>query len=150
MTVAVDALVADVTASVHSKFGPASARYFAAKKTVSFAHRLGELCERSIREYARALKIEETTVALSLLCSLPADVVERAIADKNRDLLLILAKAHEFSWDTVAALLFLRSTHFTISNHELDDLKEKFVRLHVSTARDVLLHYRNRRAGASS
>ena len=48
MIVAVDALVADATASLHSKFGPASPRYYAAKKAVSFKHRLGELQERSM------------------------------------------------------------------------------------------------------
>ena len=142
---AVDALVADVTASLHSKFGPASPRYYAAKKAVSFKHRLGELDEKSILEYARALQMEETIVALTMLCSLPSDVVERALFGKSRELLLILAKAYEFSWETTATLLFLGAPHFTISNHELDDLRDQFARLHVRSAKEVLLHYRNRR-----
>ena len=145
MTIAVDALVADVTASLHSKFGPASPRYYAAKKAVSFRYRLGELDENSLLEYARAHKMEETIVALTLLCTLPSDVVERALFGKSRELLLILAKAHEFSWETAATLLFLGAPHFTISNHELDDLKDQFARLHVVSAKEVLLHYRNRR-----
>ena len=145
MTIAVDALVADVTASLHSKFGPASPRYYAAKKAVSFKYRLGELDEKSLLEYARAHKMEETIVALTLLCTLPSDVVERALFGKSRELLLILAKAHEFSWETAATLLFLGAPHFTISNHELDDLKDQFARLHVVSAKEVLLHYRNRR-----
>ena len=145
MIAAVDAFVADVTASLHAKFGPASSRYYAAKKAVSFKHRLGELQENTILEYARARKLEETIVGLTLLCSLPSDVIERALAVKNRELLLILAKAHEFSWDTTAALLFLGAPHFTISNHELADLNEQFTRLHVSSSKDVLRHYRNRR-----
>jgi len=145
MISAVDALVADVTASLHSKFGPASPRYYAAKKAVSFKHRLGELDERSILEYARAQKMEETIVALTMVCSLPSDVVERALFGKSRELLLIVAKAYEFSWETTATLLFLGAPHFTISNHELDDLKGQFARLHVRSAREVLLHYRNRR-----
>ncbi len=145
MIAAVDAFVADVTASLHAKFGPASSRYYAAKKAVSFKHRLGELQQSTILEYARARKMEETIVALTLLCSLPSDVIERALAGKNRELLLIVAKAHEFSWDTTEALLFLGAPHFTISNHELDDLHEQFTRLHVSSSKDVLRHYRNRR-----
>jgi uncharacterized protein (DUF2336 family) len=145
MTIAVDALVADVTASLHSKFGPASPRYYAAKKAVSFKYRLDELDEKSVLEYARAQKMEETIVALTLLCTLPSDVVERALFGKSRELLLILAKAHEFSWETAAALLFLGAPHFTISNHELDDLKDQFARLHAVSAKEVLLHYRNRR-----
>ncbi len=145
MITAVDALVAEVTASLHSRFGPASPRYYAAKKAVSFKHRLGELQERSILEYAGARKMEETIVALTLLCSLPSDVVERALFGKSRELLLILAKSHEFSWETTETLLFLGAPHFTISNHELDDLRDQFERLHAASAKEVLLHYRNRR-----
>ena len=84
MAAAVDAFVADVTASLHSKFGPATPRYYAAKKAVSFKHRLGELHENSILEYARARKMEETIVALALLCSLPSDVIERALDGRSR------------------------------------------------------------------
>jgi uncharacterized protein (DUF2336 family) len=145
MITEVDALVADVTASLHSKFGPASPRYYAAKRAVSFKHRLGELGEKSILEYARAQKMEETIVGLTMLCSLPSDVVERALFGKSRELLLILAKAHDFSWETTAALLFLGAPHLTISSHELDDLRDQFARLHVTSAKEVLLHYRNRK-----
>ncbi|HYI29615.1 MAG TPA: DUF2336 domain-containing protein [Bradyrhizobium sp.] len=150
MIVAVDALVADATASLHSKFGPASPRYYAAKKAVSFKHRLGELQESSIAEYARARKQEETIVGLTLLCSLPSDVVERSLAGQSRELLLILAKAFQFSWDTVEALLFLGAPHFTISNHELDVLRDQFTSLHVSSSQEILAHYRDRKTLISS
>lgn len=150
MTIEVDALVADVTASLHSKFGPASPRYYAAKKAVSFKYRLGELDEKGIFQYARAHKIEETIVGLTLLCTLPSDVVERALFGKSRELLLILAKAHEFSWETTATLLFLGAPQFTMSNHEIDDLREQFARLHVASAKEVLLHYRSRRTAVAT
>ncbi|MBR1122838.1 DUF2336 domain-containing protein [Bradyrhizobium lablabi] len=150
LAVAVDAFVADATASLHSKFGPASPRYYAAKKAVSFKHRLGELQESSILEYARARRTEEAIVGLTLLCALPSDVVERALAETSRELLLILAKAHEFSWDTTAALLFLGAPHFTISSHELDELKEQFARLHVSSSQEILAHYRDRKSRLAS
>src|SRR5262249_33628831 len=60
MTLAIDATVADVTSRLHSKFGPASPRYFEAKKVVSARHRLGELHERAIAGYANSHKMEET------------------------------------------------------------------------------------------
>jgi hypothetical protein len=108
------------------------------------------LQEDSIREYARALKVEETIVGLTLLCSLASDVIERALDGKSRELLLIPAKAHDFSWNTTAALLFLGAPHFAISNHELDGLKDQFIRLHVSSSKEVLLHYRNRRTNVAA
>lgn len=141
----VDATVADVTASLHSKFGPASPRYYAAKKVISAKHRLGELKELHILEYARAHKMEETIVGLTLLCSLPSDVVERALTGKSRELLLLIVKAADFSWDTAMALLFLGAPGFRISSHELDGLKDQFMRLHVSSSREILAHYRERK-----
>src|ERR1700738_5400815 len=69
--------VTDVTGALHSKFGPASKSYFAAKRTVAAQHRYGNLNENSIAGYARAHKYEEVTIGLSLLCCLPGDVIER-------------------------------------------------------------------------
>jgi uncharacterized protein (DUF2336 family) len=146
----VDALVADVTASLHSKFGPASPRYFAAKRAVMAKHRIGELGESNILDYARSHQIEETIVGLALLCSLSVDVIERALMGNNRELTLIVAKATEFSWDTTMALLFLGAPDFRISSRELDDMEHQFARLHSSTSKEVLSHYRNRRTATST
>ena len=146
----VDALVADATASLHSKFGPASPRYFEAKRSVTAEHRYGKFGEATLLEYARSHQIEETIVALALLCSLSVDVVERALLGKSRDFLLIIAKAVDLSWDTTMALLFLGAADFRISSHDLDEMKKQFERLHVSSSRDVLTHYRGRRLATST
>jgi uncharacterized protein (DUF2336 family) len=150
MIEAVDSTVAEVTAALHSKFGPASPRYFAAKKVLSKRHRLGELTEATIREYAAAHKIDETIVGLALLCTLPSDMVERALTGKSRELLLLLAKSADFSWETAMSLLFLGAPDFRLSGRELDELKQQFARLHVSSSREILAHYRARKAGIST
>src|ERR1700676_2706558 len=98
--------VTDVTGALHSKFGPASKSYFAAKRTVAAQHRYGNLNEDSIAGYARSHKGEEVTIGLSLLCALPGDVIERALADNSREMVLVLAKALDFSWDTTRAFFF--------------------------------------------
>src|SRR3979411_174153 len=95
--------VTDVTGELQSKFGPVSRSYFVAKKVVTTQHRQGNLNERSISGYARGHRIEEVTIGLSLLCALPGDVIERALLDRNRETLLILAKALDFSWTTIMA-----------------------------------------------
>ena len=99
--------MSDVAGELQSKFGPVSRSYFVAKRLVTAQHRQGNLNENSISLYARSHKLDEVTIGLSLLCSLPGDVIERAMLDKNRETLLILAKALEFSWATTMALLFL-------------------------------------------
>ena len=137
--------VADVTGTLHSKFGPASKSYFTAKRLVTAQNRYGNLNESSILEYARAHKIEEATVGMSLLCSLPVDVVERALVDNNGELTMILAKALDFAWETAMALLFLGAKDHRISACDLGHMNEQFARLNTETSRSVLKLYQSRK-----
>lgn len=137
--------VSDVAGSLQSKFGPASRSYFVAKRVVATQHRQGNLNENSISAYARSHKIEEVTIGLSLLCALPADVIERALLDRKRETLLILAKALDFSWATTMALLFLGAKDHRITARELKDLEREFGRLNVETSRSVLEFYQSRK-----
>ena len=107
--------VTDLAGALHSKFGPASKDYFQAKRTIALQYRHGNLNEKSILEYALSHKIEEVAVGLSLLCSLPVEVVERALLDANSELTLVLAKALNFSWETAMSLLFLGAKKHRIS-----------------------------------
>jgi uncharacterized protein (DUF2336 family) len=116
----IDTLLTDVTRSLHSKFGPASKSYFNAKRVVAGQHAIGNLNEKLIFEYAQFHKFELTTVGLALLCSLPVDVVERALNNKNRELALILCKALGFSWQTAMSLLFLGASDHRIHAQDLE------------------------------
>jgi hypothetical protein len=138
--------VADVTGALQSKFGPVSRSYFVAKRVVATQHRQGNLNENSISGYARSHRLDEVTIGLSLLCSLPGDVIERAVLDKNREMLLILAKALDFSWATTMALLFLGAKDHRITAPDLKLLENDFNRLNVETSRSVLEFYRSRKS----
>jgi hypothetical protein len=138
--------VADVTGALQSKFGPVSRSYFVAKRVVATQHRQGNLNENSISGYARSHRFDEVTIGLSLLCSLPGDVIERAVLDKNREMLLILAKALDFSWATTMALLFLGAKDHRITAPDLKLLENDFNRLNVETSRSVLEFYRSRKS----
>lgn len=141
----IQSTVSDVAGALQSKFGPASRSYFVAKRVVATQHRQGNLNENSISGYARAHKIEEVTIGLSLLCALPADVIERALLDRKRETLLILAKALDFSWATTMALLFLGAKDHRITSRELHDLEREFGRLNIETSRSVLEFYQSRK-----
>jgi hypothetical protein len=137
--------VADVAGALQSKFGPVSRSYFVAKRVVTAQHRQGNLNENSISVYARSHKRDEVTIGLSLLCSLPGDVIERALLDKNREMLLVLVKALEFSWATTMSLLFLGARDHRITAKDLNDLENEFGRLKVETCRSVLQFYQSRK-----
>ena len=142
--------VTDVVGELQSKFGPVSRSYFVAKKVVTTQHRQGNLNENSISGYARGHRIEEVTIGLSLLCALPGDVIERALLDRNRETLLILAKAIDFSWATTMALLFLGAKDHRITAQDLKDLEKEFGDINVETSRSVLAFYQSRKNAASA
>ena len=137
--------VADVAGRLHAMFGPASKDYFTAKRTVGAQHQLGNLGEAQILEYAQARKLNEAIVALSLSCTLPVDVVERAMLAPDKEALLILAKSLDLSWPTTMALLFLGASDYRIAAKDLDEMKAEFARLDVETSRKVLEAYHSRK-----
>jgi uncharacterized protein (DUF2336 family) len=137
--------VTEVTGELQSKFGPVSRTYFVAKRVVTKQHQLGQLNENSISGYAVAQRFDEVTIGLSLLCSLPGDVIERALVDRNREMLLVLAKALDFSWATTMAMLFLGAKDHRITAQDLNELEKEFRRLNVETSRSVLKFYQSRK-----
>ena len=141
----IQTVVTDVAGMMHAKFGPASKSYFAAKRIVGKLHQQGKLNEETIFEFAYSLKFDETAVALSLLCALPIDMVERAMLDENRELILILSKALNLSWATTMSLLFLGAANYRITARDLDTMKSDFARLNVETSKQVLKVYRARK-----
>ncbi|MGJ5177232.1 DUF2336 domain-containing protein [Bradyrhizobium oligotrophicum] len=141
----IESSVANIAGDLQSKFGPGSRNYFVAKRTVSIQHRMGNLHESSIAGYATAHKIDEVTIGLALLSGLPVDVVERALFDRNREMLLMLAKALGFSWDTMMALAFLGARDNRITAGELQDMERDYARLQAQTSRSVLEFYQSRK-----
>jgi uncharacterized protein (DUF2336 family) len=137
--------VTEVAGTLQSKFGPVSRSHFVAKRVVATQHQQGNLNENSISLYARSHKLDEVTIGLSLLCALPGDVIERALLDKNREMLLILTKALDFSWATTMSMLFLGAKDHRITAKDLKDLESEFSRLNVETSRSVLEFYQSRK-----
>ena len=81
----------------------------------------------------RAIAIEETAIALSLLCDTPIDVVERALLDPGAEIVLILAKVAGLSATTTRAILLLRAADRGMSAKD-DQALTSFNRLQPNTA----------------
>jgi uncharacterized protein (DUF2336 family) len=145
MTSQIKSSVTEVAGTLQSKFGPVSRSHFVAKRVVATQHRQGNLNENSISLYARSHKIDEVTIGLSLLCGLPGDVIERALLDRNREMLLILSKALDFSWATTMSMLFLGAKDHRITAKDLKELESEFGRLNAETSRSVLEFYQSRK-----
>jgi hypothetical protein len=88
------------------------------------------------------------TIGLSILCSLPANVIERGLVDPTGEMPMIFAKALDFCWETTMALLFLGAPDHRISSRDLDALQTRFSRLTAETAQSIIKLYRARKAAA--
>ena len=128
-----------VLAKVSEEIGARSAPrdYTQAHESVLALQREGKLNEAALGEYAKAGLFEETVVALSLLCSVPIDTVERLMAGDRPDPILILCKAAGFGWQTVRAIVLARPSGKTATNHSLDAAFTNFDRLSPATAQRV-------------
>jgi len=125
-----------------------SSDYAAAKAEVDGLYRSGRLDEAELYRFARERKFEETAVALSLMCNIPIDIVERALLDGGTEMVLILGKVGGCSWTTAKAILLMRNADRGMSAQDLDQANRTFSRLQPETAWRVLHFYHARRKGA--
>lgn len=132
--------VSEVAADVHARFGPASQRYFAAKRRIAEMNRSGELREEEIQEFAKSGEFEEAIVALSVLCRVSADVAERALLEDNCETLMILGKSVGFGWGTIKLLATMRG-----SKTCLDAARTRYIQLTEESAKNVVTFYGARR-----
>jgi uncharacterized protein (DUF2336 family) len=142
---AVKSAVAEVTGGIRSETRDASVNYAEAKTQVEALYRIRQLNEQAIYQFARERKFEQIVIALSLLCDVEIDVVERAMLDPGAEVALILAKFANLSWTTAKAILLLQTAERGLSAQDLDQAMSNFSRLQPETARRVLGFYRTRR-----
>lgn len=124
-----------------------SARFAATRARLERQHRLGQLTEKEIAQFANDRKLEETAAALAIVCDMPTDVVERALTDQNSELALILAKVAGLSPASTRAILGLRGPERGASSQDIDQALASYDRLPADTARRVLGFFRDRAKG---
>jgi len=93
-------VVAQVAAAIQANAAAASWNFVRARALVESMRSGGRLSETELENFARNKKFEETAAALAILCNLPMDVIERAIAQDRLETILIVAKAIGLSWAT--------------------------------------------------
>jgi uncharacterized protein (DUF2336 family) len=118
--------------------GSASRNYAAAQEVIRELHDAGQLDEASLIKFADGARFEETVAALSALCAVPIDVVDRLMTGDRPDPVLILCKAVGFGWQTVRAVINTRAGAKPVSNQALDAAYANFEKLSPSTAQRVV------------
>jgi uncharacterized protein (DUF2336 family) len=112
--------------------------YRAAQRTVWNMRKAGTLDEAQLVQFASTGHFEEMVVALSALCAVPLDVVDRLMGSDRTDPVLILCKAVGFEWPTVRAIITVHPRGNGTSAQRLDEAHCNFERLSQSTAQRVV------------
>jgi uncharacterized protein (DUF2336 family) len=131
-------VVAEAATMVFDRVSAVSRNYAAACVQMKSLRIAGRLDENDVAAFAAANQFEETTAALSVLCGLPIEVVDRAMVHERPDAVLVMAKAVEMSVPTVQAILRMRAGTRGISPGELQQCLATFSRLKPATARQII------------
>jgi len=141
---AVEGVLSEVVGGIRSETRKISQQYASALAEVGKLKQAGHLGEAEVYKFARENRFEQATVALSMLCGVELDAVERALNDRGHEIALILAKLAGFSSTTAKAILLLKTSQRGISAQDLDVALRTYEKLHHDTARRVLGFYRTR------
>jgi uncharacterized protein (DUF2336 family) len=134
-----------VLTKVSNEVGAAKSRdYDVAEEHVESLHRQGLLNEAALVGFAKSGKYAETVAALSRLCMVSIDVVDRLMAGDRPDPILILCKSAGWEWPTVKALIMARPGNSGTSSLGLDNAFSNFERLSPTTAQRVMRFWQAR------
>lgn len=140
-----------VLARVSNEVAAASSRDFsAAERAIEALHKAGKLNEAALIGFAQAGQYEEMVAALSRLCAVPIDVVDRLMGGDRPDPILILCKSAGWEWPTAKTLIMARPGNRGASSVGLDTAFTNFERLSPATAQRVMRFWQARPAGNGS
>src|SRR5262249_27355845 len=143
-------VIAQASNQIQTEIRDASAIYGSARARVLAVHQSGRLNEPQLFDFARAGQFDEATIAISILADLPIGVVERAVANRRTEQILVLAKAIGMGWETTKAILLLQAGTKGSSTDEIEQCRATYMRLQPDTAKKAIQFYRLRERATSS
>jgi uncharacterized protein (DUF2336 family) len=134
--------IAEVSNDLQNRLRVQSRDYTAVHRIVAGMQEAGELDGARVEAFAAKGDFEAVTLALAILSDLPIGACERAMVQDRSELILLLAKAIGFSWETTKMLLRLRAEATGTVGHGFDDEIKTFSRLRHETARKAIAFVR--------
>lgn len=96
------------------------------------------LDEAVVARFANDGRYDETIAALSKLCKIPIESMQRIMENKRADPAIVACKALGFGWQTAQAILLLQTRGHGMSIHGLESKRRNFKKMSASAARDVM------------
>lgn len=118
----------------------------AAHALVKLLYADGRLDENQISTFAEAGKFDETNAAIAMLANVPVSIAETMMIESRSEGMMILAKVTGLTWPTLKAILSMRGRLSGDEIKDINDYKQSYEMLRVSTAQQVLRFHRMRQS----
>jgi uncharacterized protein (DUF2336 family) len=139
----INKILADISQKVES--ATVSKRsYQNAKLAVIEMQKQSGLVPAALAQLAKAQKLEETVVALSLLTGVAIDVIDRFLDDPSDDPILILCKAIDLDWNTALPVLTVRHGIVQLRESRAEEANKKYRKLSTYSAQRVMRFWQAR------
>jgi|RhiMethySRZTD1v2_1073278.scaffolds.fasta_scaffold31457_4 uncharacterized protein (DUF2336 family) len=145
----INKILADISQKVES--ATVSKRsYQNAKLAVIEMQKQSGLVPAALAQLAKAQKLEETVVALSLLTGVAIDVIDRFLDDPSDDPILILCKAIDLDWNTALPVLTVRHGVVQLRESRAEEANKKYRKLSTYSAQRVMRFWQAREKVAAA
>jgi uncharacterized protein (DUF2336 family) len=136
--------VDEVASTMQEAARQASPEFRAAKRNARLRFGAHPVTEVNVHAPARAQEFDNVVIALAKLGRFSIDLVERALLDEGKDMLLVLARAAGCSWTTTREMLLMQAADRSLTPEDLSHAFERYKKLSPETARNVV-KFRERR-----
>jgi len=139
----INKIIAEISQKVESQ--TVSKRdYDNAKSAVIELQKRNGISPAALVQFAKAQKLEETVVALSLLTGVAIDVIDRFLDDPSDDPILILCKAMDLDWNTTLPVLTVRHGVVQLRESRAEEANKKYRKLSTYSAQRVMRSWQAR------
>jgi len=139
----INKIVAEISQKVESAT-VAKRDYQTAKLAVMEMQKQGGASPAVLVQFAKARKLEETVVVLSLLTGVAIDVIDRFLDDPSDDPILILCKAIDLDWNTTLPVLTVRLGTVQLRDTRAEEANKKYRKLSTYSAQRVMRFWQAR------
>jgi uncharacterized protein (DUF2336 family) len=145
----INKILSEVSQTVENATAP-KREYQAAKHAVIEMQKQGGVAVANLLQFARAHKLPETVLALSLLTGVSVEVIDRFIDDPSDDPVLLLCKAIDLDWNTALAVLAAKLGPAPIRESRSEEANKKYRKLSTYSAQRVLRFWQAREKVAAA
>jgi uncharacterized protein (DUF2336 family) len=139
----INKILAEVSETVESTTTP-KRNYAAAREIVMATQKRSGVAVPLLLQFAKAGKIEEMVVTLSLLTGVPIDSIDRFLDDPTDDPILLLCKAIDLDWSTARAVLGAKLGTRDVHESRAEEADRKYRKLSIYSAQRVLRFWQAR------